>query len=159
GRREPGAARSTAEACGGGWRFRGSRWRRARARGAGASGPRSSSPSSSASASPRGDSLLLFVLPAQRPPQTQREQAEQRGAAAELGAVLAVECCGVSGRLLGARVLLRAARAAAALACPAHRRPVRLEAVPVPEEPAAQHEIERNRLSPVPVDEWSMSSQ
>lgn len=58
---------------------------------------------------------------------------------AQVVAVLAVETRRVPGGLAGVRVLLRPAGAAAALARPAHRRSLCLEAIPVTEEPAGEH--------------------
>src|SRR5690242_976779 len=97
-------------------------------------------PTSSPSASPRGGRLLLLPPLAQRPPHAQREHAQQRRAPTQLAAILAVEGRRVARGLVGALVVLRAAGAAAALAGPAHRRALGLEAVPVSEHPTAQHE-------------------
>jgi hypothetical protein len=82
---------------------------------------------------------------AQSAPDAQRQQSDERGAATQVVAVLAVEGAGVAASVRSRRVDLLALGAAATLACPAHGAPVGLEAVPVPEDATGDH------ASPLPV--------
>jgi hypothetical protein len=68
-----------------------------------------------------------------------RQQPNQRGAAAEILSILPVEGPGVTSGLLGRRIPLGTAGAAAALAAPAHGPPFAGEAEAVTGKAAAQH--------------------
>lgn len=81
---------------------------------------------------------------AQRAKQAQWKERDEWRPTADVGPVLAVEGSRVSGGILGGRIAFLAARPAAALAVPAHRRAVARETEAMAENAAAeQHRSQR----------------
>jgi hypothetical protein len=80
----------------------------------------------------------LAASPVQRTSQADWKQ-PQRGAPAERLSILAVEDVGVATRVRGRRVPPLPGGPASPLAMPAHRVAIAREAVPMSQEPAAQH--------------------
>ncbi|GAA2759055.1 hypothetical protein GCM10009872_44150 [Actinopolymorpha rutila] len=101
-------------------------------------GPRTCLP-----AGPSGGSSAVRPTPAQGAygaDNAKREQSDKRGAPAKIRTVLTVEGRGVPTRVGGGGVALAAGVATTALAPPDHGLPLGGEAVPMAEDPTAQHD-------------------